>query len=201
MGGEHWPVEARRVFEASPKREQDAHSHIMLLGVHPTEHNGNPAWGCAEVYVLKSPGFCPEKAKPHELLAIGCRVHVPEFKSTLEEVSRDNDRRMLMMHGEMGRIGGMGTMLAINLTGLLEKRRPKGISSHLHLCWVLRGQVVLKTNDHQRTGRWSAWPIGQKRNRLKAQISKCQGLPPTIPSSFNFAKKVAIRLWEQLHDP
>jgi len=157
---EHWPAQARQLFAAQPPQEQKGQSHIMLLGVHPTEHNGNPAWGRAEVYVFKSPEFQPVKAKPHELVAIGCGVQVPEFQSALQAVSSNNDRRMMMMQGEMGRIGGMGTMIAISLPKLLERHQPAGISSHLHLCWVLRGQVVIRTNDHRRDGNWSAWPIG-----------------------------------------
>lgn len=173
---EYWPEDARKVFAAQPLEERVGGSEIMLLGVHPSAHNGNPGWGRAEVYTFRSPDFRPVKAKPHELLAIGCGVAVPEFQSALREVSENNDRRMLMMQGEQGRIGGMGTMLAIELTRLLQKHQPEGISSHLHLCYVLRGRTVIRTNDHQRDGRWSAWNLGPETEAVEDANFKMPGI-------------------------
>jgi len=88
---------------------------------------------------------------------------------------------MLMMHGEMGRIGGMGTMLAISLTKLLQKIQQGGISSHLHLCYVLRGQIIIKTNDHRQDGPWSTWNIGPETDPVEEANFKM----PEIATSYH----------------
>jgi hypothetical protein len=155
---ERWPTEAKRIFAAQPEAERKLQSHIMLLGVSPIAHNGNPAWPRTEVYTLKSPDFSPRKARPHEYLAIGIGASV--FEDDLCTLSNNNDRRMTLMQGEIGNIGGMGTMLAIHFTDIVRRHQPRGISSHLHLCWVFLNRIVIRTNDHQRTGAWSGWNLG-----------------------------------------
>jgi len=155
---DRWPAEARRIFAAQPAEERDLQSHIMLLGVSPLAHNGNPAWPRTEIYTLKSPDFSPRKAQPHEYLAIGIGASV--FENDLRKLSENNDRRMILMQGEMGNLGGMGTMLAIHFTDIVRRHQPRGISSHLHLCWVFLDRIVIRTNDHLLTGRWSGWNLG-----------------------------------------
>jgi hypothetical protein len=154
----NWPAEARRIFAAQSAAERNLQSHIMLLGVSPIAHNGNPAWPRTEIYTFKSPDFAPQKARPHEYLAVGIGASV--FEDDLRVLSENNDRRMIMMQGEIGNIGGMGTMLAIHFTDIVSRHQPRGISSHLHLCFVFLDRIVIRTNDHQRTGRWSGWTLG-----------------------------------------
>jgi hypothetical protein len=54
----------------------------------------------------------------------------------------------------------MASRLGIDLTKVLQENQPRGISSHLHYCWVYCKKVIIKTNDHSAEGRWSAFPIG-----------------------------------------
>lgn len=148
-----WPNDAKEVFASFPKEEREAGADLMLLGVNPNEHNGNPAWPRAEVYIFRSPEFAAVKAKPHEILTIGCGADIPEFQAALAKLSRDNDARMKLMQGEVGTIGGMGTSLTIRLTKMLQDRRPQWISSHLHQCWVFPNRIQISTNDHGQQGR------------------------------------------------
>jgi hypothetical protein len=83
----------------------------------------------------------------------------------VKEFSSDFKRRALFEQGEMGMQGGMATILGFNLTQLLMRTQPGGISSHLHYCWVYRGQIIIKTNDHIQKGRWSILEHGSGVNR------------------------------------
>jgi hypothetical protein len=107
-------------------------------------------------------------------------------------LSENNDRRMIMMQGEIGNNRGMGTMLAIHFTDIVSRHQPKGISSHLHLCYVFLDRIVIRTNDHQRTGRWSGWTRSWllQRRFLMENLSwsmmygrlaqPCQPVPPCL---------------------
>ena len=54
----------------------------------------------------------------------------------------------------------MGTMLGWQLTMILKETQPQGISSHLHYCWVYRGRIVVRTNNHATIGAWSTFDAG-----------------------------------------
>ena len=47
---------ATNVFRLSELTEQALHSHLMLLGAHPTEDVGIPGYARCSVHVLRSPG-------------------------------------------------------------------------------------------------------------------------------------------------
>ena len=70
--------------------------------------------------------------------------------------------------GEVNCPGGMASRLGIDLTKVLQESQPRGISSHLHYCWVYCKKVIVKTNDHSAEGRWSTFPIGSGINELDA---------------------------------
>lgn len=157
---EWWPSDAREVFGRFPEDECRLQSQIMLVSVDPTQHVGNPSWPRSYVHVFTSPNFDAVVAKPREVLAIGCGAAVQPCRNAVERLSCDSDAMFEMMKGEQGVQGGMATLLGWHLTSILKETQPRGISSHLHYCWVYRGRIVIKTNDHQTIGRWTTFTTG-----------------------------------------
>ena len=82
------------------------------------------------------------------------------------------------MQREVHTPGGMGTMLGHSLTEILMRTQPKWVSSHLHYCWVYRGQIIMKKNDHRKKGRWSIVDRGSGINRGHSTVSG----PPELTS-------------------
>src|ERR1022692_1914041 len=63
---------------------------------------------------------------------IGCGNNYEPCRAAVKEFSSDFKRRALFEQGEMGMQGGMATILGFNLTQLLMRTQPGGISSQLH---------------------------------------------------------------------
>jgi hypothetical protein len=112
------------------------------------------------VYRFCSPNFEAVEAKPREVVAIGCGTAVQPCQAALDHLSTDHEAMFNIMRGEQGTPGGMATWLGWDLTRILKETQPTGISSHLHYCWVYRGRIVVKTNDHVTRGRWSRFDHG-----------------------------------------
>jgi hypothetical protein len=162
---QEWPHYARQVFGKFPPGVRDYHCHLMLFSAHPQEHTGNPLWARSYVHVFRSPDFQADMIPVNTLGSIGSGNSYEPCRAAVEEFSSDFKRRALFKQGEVGNQGGMGTMLGFNLTQLLMRTQPGGISSHLHYCWVYRGQIIIKTNDHMQKGRWSILEHGSGINR------------------------------------
>jgi hypothetical protein len=188
-----WPEYARTVFDSSSPQEQASQCHLMLISAHPNEHNGNPNWPRCYVHIFRSPTFEAEAVPVHTLGSIGCGNRYEPCKEMIEKFNSDNDRRMFYAQGG-GTLGGMGTMIGIDLTNLLMRVQPGGISEHLHYCWVYRGKITISTNDHTQKGRWSIIPLGSEN-------------APTSPSqsgtlddgSVVFAMSTIATTWEEFH--
>ena len=155
-----WPEDARGVFNSFPESERDLQSHVILIGAHPTAHNGNPAWPRNHVYKFCSPDFDAVSVPPPEVTAIGCGTQFEPCTRAITSLSQDHQARFQMMQGEQMCPGGMANLLGFHLTLLLQETQPRGISSHLHCCWVYRGKVVIAPNNYARTGRWSTFSSG-----------------------------------------
>ncbi|MGH9758393.1 MAG: hypothetical protein ACRD4M_11710, partial [Candidatus Acidiferrales bacterium] len=157
---EWWPQDARAVFDGFPQEEREFQSHLILIGAHPNEHNGNPAWPKTYVYKCCSPSFEPVMAAPSEIVAIGCGTQFEPCRAAIRSLSNDHDARLNLMRGEINCIGGMGSLLGFTLTKMLQETQPSGISSHLHACWVFRGRVVIAPNNYGEIGRWKNFSSG-----------------------------------------
>lgn len=142
-----WPGRAREVFGRSEQTERDRHSHLVMLSVHPQEHGGNPAWPRSYVHVFRSPNFEPECIPTNRITTIGCGTSYDHCRNVIEDLQRNERRMSLLVPGERAS-GGMGVMLGIQITNLLKKTVSPRISSHLHYCWVYRGRIIIKTNNH-----------------------------------------------------
>ena len=140
-----WPSDAISVFERYSDTERSRGSQLMLFGVHPTEDNGEPAgWPKSSVYRFSDPHFQPEESQGIEVVSIGSGSQVASYKEVLRELSDGGENFQFVMMGSKG----IATRLAISLTAALQAKPQPGISPHLHLCVVTRGDIELGTNDH-----------------------------------------------------
>jgi hypothetical protein len=159
-----WPEDARKVFALFPEEERVLQSHLLLLSTHPTD-NGGGSWPLAYGYIFRSPDFLPEQIPVHNIDAIGSGNGIVECRTAIDRIANDFDARFALMKGEQGIHGGMGTRLGFDLTRILKRIRPSGVSAHLHYCWTYRGEVIIKTNNHSTEGPWTAFEAGSGYDR------------------------------------
>ena len=161
-----WPAYARRVFERFPESERRSGSHIMLISANPQEDNGNPSWARCHVHIFKSPEFEPEEISVHELGSIGIGSSYDECQTVLDNFSLNSNRRIFHMKAGIGNQGGMGTSIGHDITALLMRSKPSYISSHLHYCWVYRGEIIIETNNRIMNGRSTVFPLGHTQDEF-----------------------------------
>jgi hypothetical protein len=153
-----WPEDARRVFALFPKQERALQSHLLMIATHPIEMNGPSARATA--YIFKSPDFLPEEIKVHKIDAIGSGNGIVECRSAIDQICSSDDSLFSLMKGEQGTPGGMGMRLGMDLSEILKRVRPSGVSAHLHYCWVYRGRIVIRANDHSVKSQWTTSEAG-----------------------------------------
>jgi len=154
-----WPAAARRVFGGFSPENQNGGSDIIIISAHPQENTGIGFSPRSYVHIFRSPEFDAEEVPIHKLGSIGSGSSFGPCRGAIERYASDNSHRMMFVRGE-STSGGMGSMLGLSLTDILIRTEPRWVSSHLHYCWVYRGKVILKTNDHGRKGRWSVAELG-----------------------------------------
>jgi hypothetical protein len=160
------PAYARKVFERFAESERQLASHLMLISSDPQENNGNPTWARCYVHILKSPEFEPEEIKVHQMGSIGIGSVYDECRAIIDGFSQNFDRRIFHMKAGVGNRGGMGTSIGDDLTRLLTRAQPKSISSHLHYCWVYRGQIIIENNNRDTKGNWTIMPLGHTQDQF-----------------------------------
>lgn len=185
-----WPSPARKVFGGFPQAERSEQCHLMMISVHPTENCGESPWARPYVHIFRSPEFEPVSIAVNKVGAIGCGEVADPCRKAVEELSSDYARMSLIRQAEQGTPGGMASMLGIQLTGVLKDAQPKGISAHLQYCWVYRGRIIIKTNDHSVSGRWSAFEIG----------SGITGQPSPDLSGATFTMPKLTTSWSELDE-
>jgi hypothetical protein len=185
-----WPSLARKVFEGYPESEKREHCDLMMISVHPTKNCGESPWARPYVHIFKSPEFEPISIAVNKVGAIGCGEGADACRRVVEELSNDYKRMSFIRQGEQGTPGGMASMLGIQLTGILKDAQPEGISAHLQYCWVYRGRITIKTNDHSVSGRWSVFETG----------SGITGQPSPDLSGATFAMPKLATSWSELHE-
>jgi hypothetical protein len=194
---EWWPKDARAIFGGFSNEERAHQCHLMMISVHPTENNGAPSWGRAYVYIFRSPDFNPEPVPFYTVGAIGCGVAIEACREAVQQLSNNRERMFMLMKGEQGTSGGMGSMIGHDLTRVLKRTCPRGISSHLNYCWVYRGRTIIRTNDHTETGRWTAAEHGSGINQPHRTPINQQ---PLDNGSIVFSMPKLATSWTELHD-
>jgi len=129
------------------------------FSAHPQENTGIGFSARSYVHIFRSPEFDAEEVAIHKLGSIGSGSSFGPCLDAIERYASDNSHRMMFVGGE-STSGGMGSMLGLSLTDILIRTEPRWVSSHLHYCWVYRGNIIVKTNDHRRKGRWSVAELG-----------------------------------------
>ena len=195
-----WPACARSVFATFPKEEQESQCHLMLVCAHPVAHNGNPAWPRACVMIFKSPDFRVECVPIHQLGSIGCGSSYEPCQAVVHRFMDDYKFREILMQGECGTQGGMGTMLGINLTTTLKEVQPRGVSPYLHYCWVYRGTTIIQTNNHTEKGRWTIVPLGSGINLPQSNPLGIKSELAMPDGYVSFAMPEIATNWDELTD-
>jgi hypothetical protein len=192
---EWWQQDARDVFNPFPPNERSLRSELLMVATHPTENNGpgTRAYG----YIFRSPQFIPEPILIHKIGAIGSGNGVIECKSAVDKISNDHDALFSVMKGEEGTPGGMGTRFGFQLTSILKKIRPSGVSAHLHYCWVYRGQVIIRANDHSSIGGWTTFASGSGIGQLQATQSQATSLLPVPDDWKRFEMPKIAAGWDE----
>jgi hypothetical protein len=155
-----WPRDAEHVFESFPAEERALQSHLMMISAFPNVERKDAPWPRSFVHIFKSPRFEAASIPVHKLGAIGCGTAVEPCQKIVDDLSNNYDSMFSMMKGEQGCPGGMANTLGFSLTSVLKDNQPRGISAHLHYCWVYCKKVIIKTNDHSVSGRWSSFSTG-----------------------------------------
>lgn len=161
-----WPTTARKVFERFPESERCAQASVLMISTNPREDNGNPDWPLSYVHIFRSPDFTPEEVKVHQMGSIGSGSVYDECRAVIDEFSQSIERRVFHMQAGGGSPGGIGTSIGHDLTTVLMRAQPAGISSHLHYCWVYRGQIIIETNNRIIKGPWTISPLGHTQDQF-----------------------------------
>jgi hypothetical protein len=135
---------ARDVFRSFPENERALHSHLMLLGAHPTDDVGIPGFARCSLHVLKSPEFHPTLSAIGEVVSIGSGSNVTPYKEVLAGLSSNP---LSLLQGETAGIGMTSIALSMIIQKTIERNPTPGISTHAHICLVYRGVVNVHTND------------------------------------------------------
>lgn len=161
-----WPASARKIFERFPDEERRAGASVLMISTDPQEDNGNPDWPLSFVHIFRSPDFQAEEVKVHQMGSIGSGSVYEQCRAVIDKFSQSFERRVFHMKAGGGSPGGMGTSIGHDLTTLLMRAHPAGISSHLHYCWVYRGQILIETNNRIINGPWTISPLGHTQDQF-----------------------------------
>jgi hypothetical protein len=165
---EIWPEIARGIFADAPSGARDQGCSLIVLSADPTATNGmNPQ---TYVHIFRAPDFASIKVGTHKVAGIGYGNFIDEYKKQVQEISENQERNFSLMKMEAGMPGGMGGVLGFDLTTMIKRTNPSGISSHLHYCWVYLGKTIIKTNDHVTIGSWTALEGGSGINQLDGRV-------------------------------
>jgi hypothetical protein len=171
----------------------------MLFMAHPLEHDGNPSWPRSSVVVFRSPAFEAETVTTNMLGSIGCGIAYEPCRQIIESFgAADFKRREIYMQGEVGTQGGMASILGSTLTGILKDVQPRGVSAHLHYCWVYRGQTIIKTNNHAQKGRWTIAGLGSGINEPENDTDKSSEFAAMEDDSHHFSMPRLAATWSEL---
>jgi hypothetical protein len=123
-----------------------------LLWIGALPHDGGPFQPTVG-YVLRAPGFEPERIAPRTAEAIGSGAHIREYAAELVRLGEEWFELAQFEVAGLNEGGGVLIPMATIISELIEERLPSGISPHLHLCSVRFGEVSIGTNDVRGFGR------------------------------------------------
>jgi hypothetical protein len=144
-----WPTNAREIFHEAPPAEQESGCQLLLAGVHPTQGFGPPEFARPYVYTFSCPVFEPKLAAVSTAISIGSGAFIDEHRRLLENLSAwPGDHKPVWFQTATMGPRGLGLGFALSLTRQLQDMPQRGISPHLHVCIVTRGQIQIAPNDY-----------------------------------------------------
>lgn len=145
---EWWPADARKVFGRFPAATRKHGCELLLASVHPNRNAGDAPWPLSYVHIFRAPDFEGHAVPPNLAQSIGSGSVAEPCRAALQRFADDEEHRTELLMTGFHMRGGVASILTLDLTKLLQKHRPNGVSEHLHYCVVERGDVLLSTNDH-----------------------------------------------------
>ena len=143
-----WPEDAREVFAAFSKEEQNLGCHLLMAGAHPSRNNGDSPWAMAYVYRFRSPDFLPLLAGGGDIVSIGSGEGIAEYSEALRNLGDGFSYLQLEVIGP----GGSAFGLLQSISHAVETTPKPGISRHLHVCVAMRGEIRMGNNDRHQIG-------------------------------------------------
>lgn len=135
----------RRLLQACPGVDGQG-CDLLLAGPSPDQDVGIPGLARCWVWRMRAPDFEPEFAEHNVPISIGSGAEVEHYKKALANLGKENSFGG-MLQSEVGNPGGFGRMFFLTLTRKVEDYPITGISRHLHLCVVKRGEITIEPND------------------------------------------------------
>ena len=140
-----WAPEAKRVFNASPKLEQQLGARLLMVGVSPTQKLGASDFHRVQIVRFASPDFLPGFLnKQRNICHIGTGSGVTHYTRALKSALRVESG--LFAYESVG-FGWWGTKLAHDLSQVIADHPRKSISHNLVVHAARLGEVVVRTND------------------------------------------------------
>ena len=90
-------------------------------------------------------------------------------------------------------------MLSTSRTDIFKEVQPRGVSSHIHCCWVYRGRTIIKTNDHTVKGRWTIAGLGSGINQTPNVEGSSIPREPALAEGYGLLEMPKLAAsWEEL---
>jgi hypothetical protein len=141
---ENWAPIAKSVFDGAPAVERKAPgTSILMVGASPTESCGLGA----KVYFTRfaAPDFRPcIMRRAIKVCSIGSGAKTREYHQSLKPLFRHTSG---ILQGEVMNPGGWARGLDFSVSHRLAIYPRHGISRHMHILIVRRGDIVVETND------------------------------------------------------
>jgi hypothetical protein len=160
----NWQKSAERVFQMHSPIEQTLGARVLLVGISPTEHRGNPAWRNVYMVRFASPEFKPGiMNRPFAACSIGSGAGVTEYKRALKQLTRMQSG---FQKAEIGRDFGWADALCFQLSRVATDRPKEGVSRHFNVIAFRHGEMLRRNSDHLTHGPDGTEPIETVMPRL-----------------------------------
>lgn len=147
-----WSIVARNVFASALLNEQKLGSKFLIIAASPVPDVGEwPQGWDSKIYMIRfsSPNFIPQiMVKRMKICSIGSGARVSEYKRSIRERLKLGIRDPILKAEVMNPYGWART-LAFSISRSIERYPQDGISKHLHLFTVRRGEIIAGNNNEK----------------------------------------------------
>ena len=144
---ESWPQDAREVYSRFGKEESNGGCSLMMFSAHPSENLGEIGWPKPLIYTFRAPLFEAAQVQMNKIASIGSGSGLVPCASALERLTTGEDLIQLLMAGGIVP-GGIGRVLGLSLSQMLRETPQRGISPHLHICFVTRRSTIIEPGNY-----------------------------------------------------